>query len=196
MLLLSALEFHYRRFEMRKVIYGGATSLDLYLARSNGAVDWIMHDPEAMKIMGEMWPRFDVMLMGRKTWTTSIENFSDEELEKAREMSAGMRTIVFSRTLEPGERQGAQFIDTDAGEFVRELKNEKGKDIMVMGGGELAHSLFEAGVIDEVGFNIHPVLLGDGIPAFHKMSRQIDLELIENKAMKSGCVYAYYRVKN
>ena len=181
---------------MRKVIYGGAASLDLFLARSDGAVDWIIHDPEAMQIMGEMWPRFDVMLMGRKTWTTSIENFSEEDLEKARQMSAGMRTIVFSRTLEPGQHHGAEFIDADAGEFVRELKSETGKDIMVMGGGELARSLFEAGVIDEVGFNIHPVLLGDGIPAFHKMSRQIDLELAECKAMKSGCVYVLYRVKN
>ena len=181
---------------MRKVIYGGATSLDLYLARDNGAVDWLIHDSEAMELMKEMWPRFDALVMGRKTWTVSTENFSEEDLEKARKASAGMRTIVFSRMLEPGERHGAEFVNTDAGEFVREMKREKGKDIMVMGGGELAQSLFEAGVIDEVGFNIHPVLLGSGIPAFHKMSRQIDLKLIESKAMKSGCVYVYYKVKN
>jgi len=86
-------------------------------------------------------------------------------------------------------------VNTDACEFVREMKGEEGKDIMVMGGGELAQSLFEAGLIDEVGFNIHPVLLGSGIPAFHKMSRQIDLELMECKAMKSGCIYVYYKVK-
>ena len=48
---------------MRKVIYGGATSLDLYLARDNGAVDWLIHDREAMEIMKEMWPRFDAMVM-------------------------------------------------------------------------------------------------------------------------------------
>ena len=181
---------------MRKVIYGGATSLDQFLARENGSVDWLIHDAEAMEIMKDMWPRFDVMLMGRKTWTTSIENFSEEDLEKARQASAGMRSIVFSRTLEPGERNGVEYVNTDAGEFVRGMKREEGKDIMVMGGGELARSLFDAGVIDEVGFNIHPVLLGGGIPAFHKMSRQIDLELTECKAMKSGCVYVYYKVKN
>jgi dihydrofolate reductase len=50
-----------------------------------------------------------------------------------------------------------------------------------MGGGELAHSLFEAELIDEIGFNIHPVLLGSGIPLFHAMKRQIDLELLESK---------------
>lgn len=181
---------------MRKVIYGGATSLDLYLAREDGAVDWLIHDAEAMEIMRDMWPRFDAMVMGRKTWDASTKNFSEEELEKARQAAAGMRTVVFSRTLKPGERHGAEFVNSDAGEFVREMKHEKGKDIMVMGGGELACSLFEAGLIDEVGFNVHPVLLGSGIPAFHKMSRQIDLELAECKAMKSGCVYVYYKVKN
>ena len=179
---------------MRKVIYGGATSLDLFLARDNGAVDWLMHDAEAMELMKEMWPRFDAMVMGRKTWTTSIQNFSEEELEKAKKMKTGMRSIVFSRTLEPGERYGTEFINTDAGEFVSEMKREKGKDIMVMGGGELAQSLFEADVIDEVGFNVHPVLLGSGIPAFHKMTRQIDLELLECRPLKNGCVYVLYRV--
>ena len=62
---------------MRKVIYGGATSLDLYLAREKGAVDWLIHDPEAMEIMKEMWPRFDAMVMGRKTLTAAMENFSE-----------------------------------------------------------------------------------------------------------------------
>jgi dihydrofolate reductase len=78
----------------------------------------------------------------------------------------------------------------------RGLKEQDGKDVCVMGGGEFAKSLFEAGVIDEIGFNIHSVLLGSGIPLFHKMSRQIDLELIESRALKNGCVYVLYRVKN
>lgn len=180
---------------MRKVIYGGATSLDLFLARENGAVDWLIHDAEAMKIMQSMWPRFDVMVMGRKTFTAAMANFSEDDLKKAEEMKGGMRSIVFSRTLDAGKRGGYEIVNADAAEFVRDLKKEKGKDIMVMGGGELAASLFEAGVIDEVGFNVHPVLLGSGIPAFHKMSRQIDLELVECKTMKSGCVYVYYKVK-
>ena len=180
---------------MRKVIYGGATSLDLYLARENGAVDWLIYDAEAMEIMQDMWPRFDVMLMGRKTWETAMKNFSEEDLKKAEAMKGGMSSYVFSRTLEPGKKGGYEIVNADAAEFVHGLKGEDGKDIMVMGGGDLAASLFEAGVIDEVGFNIHPTLLGSGVPAFHKMSRQMDLELVECKAMKSGCVYVYYKVK-
>jgi dihydrofolate reductase len=64
-----------------------------------------------------------------------------------------------------------------------------------MGGGDFARTLLEGGVIDEIGFNIQPILLGSGIPLFHEMKRQIDLELIESRPFKNGCVYVLYRVK-
>jgi len=136
------------------------------------------------------------MVMGRKTWETAIKNFSEEDLKKAEEMKGGMRSIVFSRTLEPGIRGGYELMNADAAEFVGEMKRKDGKDIMVMGGGELARSLFEAGLIDEIGFNIHPVLLGSGIPTFPPMSKQVDLERIESRPLQGGCVYATYTVKN
>jgi len=179
---------------MRKVIFGGANSLDNYFAREDGSVDWLIMSDEAMELMSGMWPRFDVMLMGRKTWSTAMQNFSEEDLKQAEEMKGGMRSVVFSRTLEPGRKGGYEIVNADPAEFVRELKQQEGKDIMVMGGGELGTYLLDAGVVDEIGFNIHPVLLGSGVPLFHKMSRQIDLELIECKPMKSGCVYVLYRV--
>ena len=103
---------------------------------------------------------------------------------------------MFSRTLPSGSGKGATIVADEAASFVRDLKNKAGKDICVMGGGELAKSLFEADVIDEVGFNIHPVLLGSGIPVFHPMSRQIDLKLIECRSLKTGCVLVIYRVKH
>ena len=65
-----------------------------------------------------------------------------------------------------------------------------------MGGGDFAKTLFEADLIDEIGFNIHPVLLGSGIPLFHEMNRQINLELLECRPFKNGCVSVIYRVKH
>ncbi len=181
---------------MRKVIFGGACSLDGFFAREDGAVDWLRWSDDVQRIMAEMWPRFDVMLMGRRTWETSMEQFSEEDLEKARSAHKGMKEYVFSRTLPAGVAKGGyEIVNSDPGEFVRELQQQPGKDIMVMGGGDLACSLFEAGVIDEVGFNIQPVMLGSGIPVFHKMSRQIDLELVECRQLKLGCVYVYYKVR-
>jgi dihydrofolate reductase len=83
----------------------------------------------------------------------------------------------------------------DAVPFMRELKRQPGKGICLMGGGELARSLFEAGLIDEVGVNIHPVLLGTGVPMFPGPVRKTDLELIDTRPLEGGCVLANYRVK-
>lgn len=182
---------------MRKVIFGGANSLDNFIAREDGSYDWIIFDKESMELMKDMWPRFDCMVMGRKTYAVSTGQMSEEDAEKVKDLHTGMATYIFSRTMPPGPMaNGYEVVNTDPGEFVRKLKKQKGKDIMVMGGGEIGAVLLEAGVVDEIGFNIHPVLLGAGVPLFHKMKRQIDLELIECKAMKSGCVYVLYKVKN
>ncbi len=64
-----------------------------------------------------------------------------------------------------------------------------------MGGGKLAKSLFEAGLIDEIGLNIQPILLGRGIPLFLEMNQQINLELTETRVFKNGGVLVRYRVK-
>jgi dihydrofolate reductase len=175
---------------MRKVIFGGANSLDNYLARPDDAVDWLLWGEEAAAVMADYWKTFDTIVMGRKTYEVAVRSGQGGSLP-------GMTTYVFSRTLPPGSRDGVQFVSDDPGEFVRRLKASPGKDICVMGGGELAKSLFEAGgVIDEIGFNIHPVLLGRGIPLFPPMNRQVNLELLECRPFKNGCVLVRYRVKD
>jgi dihydrofolate reductase len=63
-----------------------------------------------------------------------------------------------------------------------------------MGGGELAQSLLAAGVIDEIGLNVHPVLLGSGVPFFRDPGRRISLELAESRVIDGGCVLSTYRV--
>ncbi len=81
-------------------------------------------------------------------------------------------------------------------EVVSELKSRKGRGICLFGGGELAKSLFEADLIDEVALNIHPVLLGSGVPLFHQMKKQIDLELLDTKILKGGYLVVTYLVKH
>lgn len=178
---------------MRKVTFGGANSLDNFFARKDGGMDWLMWSDEAIELANDLWPKTDTIIMGRKTFEVAMAGQVSEEESS----DGGMRTFVFSKTLPEGKlSSGAEIVAGDPGEFVRELKQREGKDICVMGGGDLARTLLEAGVIDEIGFNIHPVLLGSGVPLFHEMSRQIDLELIDCKAFKNGCVYVLYRVKN
>lgn len=177
---------------MRKLTFGGATSLDNYLARPDHAVDWLMWSKDAAAVMAEYWKRIDTVLMGRKTYEIALRNSGGG----GEGGDSGISTYVFSRTLDDSLAKGATIVRTDAAEFVRALKRQPGKDICLMGGGELARSLFEADLIDEIGFNVHPVLLGSGIPLFHAMSRQIDLELIECQKFENGCVCLTYRVKH
>jgi dihydrofolate reductase len=172
---------------MRKVIFGGANSLDNYFGRKDGAVDWLMRDDEAGALIAESWKRFDTMIMGRKTYGVAKGGGAG---------SSKVKTYVFSRTLTQDEVKGAELVSEDAAGFVRKLKEQPGQDICLMGGGDFAKTLFEAGLIDEIGLNAHPVLLGSGIPVFHEMSRQIDLELLECKPLKNGCVVLTYRVKH
>lgn len=178
---------------MRKVIFGGANSLDNFIARPDGAVDWLLWGDEAAELMKDMWSRFDTIVMGRKTYEVAAA--ASKPGKKAKDPYGNIRTIVFSRTLKPEDHAGVEMTSTDPGKFIKALKKDSGKDICIMGGGDLAKTLFEAGVIDEIGFNIHPVLLGSGIPLFHGMKKQIDLELIECKPFRNGCVYVLYKVK-
>lgn len=173
---------------MRKVIFGGASTLDNFLARTNDAVDWILWGEEAAAVMAEYWARFDTIVMGRKTHEVAMRQGHGGGYP-------GVKTFICSRTLPESSDQGV-IVHRDAVELIRGLKKQEGKDICLMGGGDLARSLFEADLIDEIGLNIHPVLIGSGVPLFHGMSRQIDLELNQCKPFKNGCVLVTYSVKH
>ncbi len=175
---------------MRKVIFGFANSLDNYIARKDGAVDWLLWCDEAREIMSEYWKTIDTILMGRKTYEPMLK-YSDGKSNPY----PNIKTFVFSRTLKQSEHKGVEIVSEDAAEFVRKLKKKKGKDICIMGGGDFGKTLLEAGVIDEIGLNIHPVLLGSGIPVFHEMNRQVNLKLLDCKVFKNGCVVVTYSVK-
>jgi dihydrofolate reductase len=175
---------------MRKVTFHVANSLDNYIARNDGMVDWILGGEEAASGMAEFWKTIDTVVIGRKTYEPVLKS------GKPFPTFAGVKNYVLSRTLKESPDKNVKIIREDVVEFVRKLKTEEGKDIFIMGGGLLAKPLFEANLIDEVGANIHPILLGSGIPLFYEMSRQIDLELIECKPFKNGCVSVSYRVKS
>jgi dihydrofolate reductase len=147
-----------------------------------------MWTKEVGEIMEEYWKTIDTVIMGRRTYEVAAGSGKDSG------EYPGITTYVCSRTLKT-LRTGKVELVSDAVELVQRLKQQKGKDICVMGGGKLAKSLFEADLIDEVGFNVHPVLLGSGIPLFYEMSRQIDLELIKCQELRNGCVVLSYRVK-
>ena len=173
---------------MRTVTYGAACSLDGFIAPTDGSMDWLHFSRDAQEYMASYWASIDTLLMGRKTYEAAMAMGGG-----GGGGSGGIATYVFSRTL-TSVGKGAHLVSGDAGEFVRELKEQPGNGICVMGGGELAQSLFAAGLIDEVGMNTHPILLGSGTPLFRDPGRRVALELTESRVIDGGCVLSTYRV--
>jgi dihydrofolate reductase len=171
---------------VRKVTYGAACSLDGCIARRDGGVDWLLFTEDAKAVMADYWPRIDTILMGRKTWEVAARSGGGGGGDSS------MHTYVFSRTLTEVPGQGVTLVREDAGAFVQKLKAAPGKEICVMGGGDFARSLLAAGVVDEIGLNVHPVLLGDGVPFLPTVAKQLDLRLLECRAMAKGCVLLRY----
>lgn len=174
---------------MRKITFGCANSLDNFIARKDGELDWLIWSDEVREIMNEYWKKVDTVLMGRKTYEIALA-----QSKGAKNPYPNIKSYVFSKTLAAKKDEEVEIVTSNAVEFVKILKQQDGKEICLMGGGDFAKTMFEAGLIDEVGFNIHPVLLGAGIPLFLEMKKQINLELIESTTLKNGCVIVRYRV--
>jgi len=179
---------------MRKVVYSLTNSLDNFIARTDGGYDWILMGDEVMSEFPKIYASFDTILIGRKTYDITQSQNPETGGETAGFMD--MKTYVFSRTMKESPNEGVKIISDNAGEFVRGLKNESGKDIWLFGGGILAASLLRERLVDEIGVAIQPVLLGSGIPLFPDIGIQIDLQMIECKTYKNGIVGLKYLVKH
>lgn len=170
---------------MRSVIYGGACSLDGYIAGSHDEVDWLAWSDDVAEISKALWKRIDVVVMGRRTYEVAVRSGTRSY--------PGMRNLVFSRTLSQPDWPDVEIVSGDVVSFVRRLKDEPGAGICVMGGGQIAGTLVAAGLVDEVGVNIQPIILGSGIPFLMGVKERVSLELVESRVLTGGCVYALYR---
>ena len=171
---------------MRKVAYGGAMSLDGFIAGLNGEYDWIVTDPDID--FAAMMRRFDTFLIGRKTFEAM------RRMSEAAPPMPGIQQIVCSRTLRPSDCPQATLSD-DAARTVADLLARPGKDIALFGGGELFRSLLSAGLVDEVSVSLVPVLLGGGIPFLPPPANRARLRLKTHRVyQKSGTVGLEYDV--
>lgn len=180
---------------MRTVTYGAACSLDGFIAGPDKAIDWLHFTKEVGEVMAEYFQTIDTILMGRKTYVDSQALVAEED-KPPEDAFKGIQTYIFSRTLVTLPDPRARLVRDDAATFVRNLKKQPGRGICLMGGGELARSLFEAELIDEVGLNIHPILLGGGIPMFPAPGPRVGLKLLSSRVLSGGCVVANFRVQH
>lgn len=171
---------------MRKVIMALGISLDGYIARPDGAFDFLFMPGDFMADFAAFHASLDTAIMGRKTY----------DITKAMGdggMGGKIKNYVFSRTLPPGERDGMTFVKEGPKALLERLRKQKGKNIWLMGGGELCRDFLKADLVDEIHLGIVPVLLGEGIPIFPGGFPQRNFALIENKSFSKGLVSLKYK---
>lgn len=175
----------------RKVILGFGISLDGYIARRNGDLDFLVIDKEGEALMADFFSKIDTTIMGRKTAVGWVRMRKSGEIPD----TPGMVNYVISRRWKPGKRDGFEVVSRSLTAFVKKLKRRSGKDIYLGGGGELARSFLAEDLVDEMFIGLGPVLLGDGIPAFPGKFPQRDFRLTECKSYSNGSVGLRYERK-
>jgi dihydrofolate reductase len=172
---------------MRKIILGVAVSLDGFIEGPNGEYDWCFTDQDYG--MTDFLKGIDAMFYGRK----SYEMMMHYEAPGGENPWKGMKSYVFSNTLKK-EGKDFELVSGDIEKKVKEIKNMKGKDIWLFGGASLTSSLLNAGLVDELGMAVHPILLGQGKPLFSGIQKRIKTKLISSKEYSTGLVYLSYEV--
>lgn len=169
---------------MRKVILGLGISIDGYIARLNGAVDFLYMPKDYSMV--PFIATIDTAIMGRKTLDAGGGSGSLSGWK--------MDFYIFSRSQPAGVRNGITFVNEDAAVLIHQLRQSKGKDIWLMGGGELASEFLREDLVDELNLGIVPVLLGEGIRLFPGGFPQRNFALLENKRYAKGLISLKYRL--
>ncbi len=171
----------------RKIIVHIATSADGYIARPDGDLEWLTSRPAPAGFYGmdAFVKSIDTKLLGRKTYEAS--------LRLGAKFDAKTRTIVFSRHAPPPDApSGVEFVNDAVGSFIARLREDPGKDIWLMGGGELIGSFLDERAIDEFVISVVPTFIGDGIPLIARRHRHVPLELISVERFDDGLVQLRY----
>lgn len=170
---------------MRNVILYIATSLDGYIARPDGSVDWLFTEGEYG--YAEFYATIDITLMGRKTYEQVLTfgefPYPDKE------------NYVFTHHPDTTTSEHVTFVAKDAVGFIRELKAQEGGDIWLIGGGGLIQTCMQDHLVDELRLFVHPLLLGEGLPLLPPPSESVSLDLLDQRVYANGLLELHYRVK-
>ncbi|MEX8549184.1 MAG: dihydrofolate reductase family protein [Mucilaginibacter sp.] len=168
---------------MRKITLNIATTLDGYIEGPNGEIDWCLNDQDYG--LTEFSEDTDALFMGRKSYEliaqAGLGFFEDHSI------------YVFSDTLVREEQLGVKIIrSADFVAFVKDFREQEGKNIWFFGGANLLASFMAENLVDEFLISVHPIILGGGKPLFQSGKDKVDLMLINHKSYSSGLVQLRY----
>ncbi len=174
----------------RRIIVHIATSADGFIARPDGDLEWLTSRPAPKGFYG--LPAFqktvDTILFGRKTYEIG--------LEMGATFDGTTKNYVFSRRPAPTSvPRGVEFVTETIPSFAKRLRASAGKNIWMMGGGEIIASFLDADAIDEFVISIVPVFIGEGIPLIAPRHRHVPLSLRSATPFPDGVVQVHYEVR-
>ena len=176
---------------MRKIILYIAASIDNFIARPDGNIDWL-NDPDYM-IEGEdfgygkFYASIDTTLMGNATYQ-EVMGFDIPFPYPDK------KNYVFSRSKKE-KVEFVEFISEDIVGFATQLKSQKGGAIWLIGGGKINTFFLENGLIDQIILTIIPITLGEGIPLFQKGTIETKFTFEKSQAYESGLVQLTFNKK-
>jgi dihydrofolate reductase len=174
----------------RKIIVNIATSADGYIARPDGDIEWLTRrpPPKGFYGIGKFMQSIDTKLFGRKTY--------DVSLRMGAQFDSKTRNYVFSRQPFPASvPSGVEFISGGIGSFAKRLRDQNGKNIWMMGGGDIIASFLDEDAIDEFIISVVPVFIGDGIPLIAPRHRDVRLGLRAVERFPDDVVQLHYNVE-
>ncbi|MBK7410342.1 MAG: dihydrofolate reductase [Saprospirales bacterium] len=174
---------------MRKLSLYIATSLDNYIAREDGSVDWLFSATGEDYGYHAFLAGVDTILMGAKTYEFILNHGGDYPYPD-------QENYVFTRNKERPADPNVEFVTDHISEFVGRLKKQPGKTIWLVGGGQINTLMLNAGLIDEIILFIQPTVLGSGIPLFGGKGKTTAFELRSSKAYPSGMIELVLWKKN
>jgi dihydrofolate reductase len=185
---------------MRKIFHFVHQSVDGYIEGPNGEFDWPQMGPELSAFSQEVDDRVDAILYGRLVWDMMVSYWPDADsqsdhphtLAYAPIWRAKPKIVVSSTLQEAG--WNTRVINANVIEQIRALKQQPGKDIVLMGGQKLAAGLAREGLIDERWIVTHPVLLGGGRSLFDEEKNRTTLSLIETRTFDARSVLLRFAV--
>ncbi|GAA0731556.1 dihydrofolate reductase family protein [Clostridium oceanicum] len=169
----------------RKVILYIATSLDGYIARKSGEVDFLKGDGSEPGIdigYNDFYKNIDTVIMGNKTYS-QIMGWGEYPYK-------GTKGYVYTRK-DLRNDENVTFTNEDPKSLIEKLKSKEGKDIWLIGGANILDSFIKEDLVDEYIIAVMPIVLGSGIPLFKENEREIKLKLKESKAF-DGIVQNHY----
>ena len=153
---------------MRKIILFIASSLDGYIARVDGTIDWLPENTTSG--YDDFIKSIDTVIMGKKTYD-QVLTFGDYPYKDK-------TSYVFTRNNEYSKDENTEFVH-DADKLVKDIVTNSGKDIWLIGGAEIISTFVNLGFVDEIIISIIPVVLGKGILLFKNIEKEIKFELIK-----------------